>query len=61
MEITALYLVGGWHIVTALQSRTFAIWTFLSAIVRLYCAYHIHEKSFGCFILTAYHMLTNGP
>lgn len=36
---------GSWT-VTALQSRTFAIWTFLSAIVRAYCAYHIHEKSF---------------
>ncbi|KAF8512262.1 Erg28-like protein [Gautieria morchelliformis] len=31
--------------VTALQSRTVAIWTFLSAIIRVYCAYHIHEKT----------------
>jgi len=31
--------------VTALQSRTFAVWTWTSAIVRLYCAYHINEKA----------------
>ncbi|ELU40396.1 Erg28 domain-containing protein [Rhizoctonia solani AG-1 IA] len=30
--------------VTALQSRTFAIWTLTSAILRFYCAYHVNEK-----------------
>lgn len=30
-------------IVTALSSRTFAIWTLLSAIVRIYAAYNITE------------------
>ncbi|CUA76088.1 Ergosterol biosynthetic protein 28 [Schizosaccharomyces pombe 972h-] [Rhizoctonia solani] len=32
------------HNVTALQSRTFAIWTLTSAILRFYCAYHVNEK-----------------
>ncbi|KAK7690795.1 hypothetical protein QCA50_005895 [Cerrena zonata] len=31
--------------VTALQARTFAVWTLLSAVVRFYAAYHIHDKS----------------
>jgi len=31
--------------VNALQSRTFAIWTFTAAIIRIYCAYHINEKT----------------
>ncbi|KAF8525851.1 Erg28-like protein [Hysterangium stoloniferum] len=31
--------------VTGLQSRTFAIWTFTAAIIRIYCAYHINEKT----------------
>ncbi|KAH8117933.1 Erg28 like protein-domain-containing protein [Phellopilus nigrolimitatus] len=30
--------------VTALQARTFAIWTLTSAIVRFYAAYHITDK-----------------
>ncbi|CAE6416101.1 unnamed protein product [Rhizoctonia solani] len=30
--------------VTPLQSRTFAIWTLTSAILRFYCAYHVNEK-----------------
>ncbi|KXN91730.1 Ergosterol biosynthetic protein 28 [Leucoagaricus sp. SymC.cos] len=30
--------------VTALQARTFAVWTLTSAVVRFYAAYHIHEK-----------------
>ncbi|TFY79210.1 hypothetical protein EWM64_g4798 [Hericium alpestre] len=30
--------------VTALQARTFAVWTLTSAVVRIYAAYHIHEK-----------------
>ncbi|EIM91409.1 Erg28-like protein [Stereum hirsutum FP-91666 SS1] len=30
--------------VTALQARTFAVWTLLSTIVRGYSAYHIDEK-----------------
>ncbi|KAB5592529.1 Ergosterol biosynthetic protein [Ceratobasidium theobromae] len=32
------------HNVTALQSRTFAIWTLTSAIIRFYCAYHVNQK-----------------
>lgn len=39
------HVVENGHLVTALQSRTFAVWTFLAAIVRFYCAYHIHEKT----------------
>lgn len=31
--------------VTGLQARTFASWTLVSAIVRLYGAYYIHEKA----------------
>jgi hypothetical protein len=31
-------------IVTALQARTFAVWTLTSAVVRLYAAYHIEKK-----------------
>ncbi|KAI6006522.1 Erg28 like protein-domain-containing protein [Pisolithus orientalis] len=30
--------------VTALQARTFAVWTLTAAIVRGYAAYHIHDK-----------------
>ncbi|RDB25938.1 Ergosterol biosynthetic protein 28 [Hypsizygus marmoreus] len=31
--------------VTALQARTFAVWTLTSAVVRAYAAYHIHDKA----------------
>ncbi|KAH9936069.1 Erg28-like protein [Amylocystis lapponica] len=30
--------------ITALQARTFAIWTLTSAMIRLYAAYNIHSK-----------------
>ncbi|KAF8591139.1 Erg28-like protein [Ramaria rubella] len=40
--------------VTAVQARTFAIWTFFSAIVRLYCAYNIHEKAVYDITLWSY-------
>ena len=30
--------------VTALQARTFAVWTLTSAVVRAYAAYNIHDK-----------------
>lgn len=30
--------------VTALQARTFAVWTLTSAIVRIYAAYNINDK-----------------
>lgn len=36
--------------VTNLQARTFAIWTFMTAIVRLYGAYYIHQKPHVLFI-----------
>ncbi|KAF9525691.1 hypothetical protein CPB83DRAFT_818248 [Crepidotus variabilis] len=31
--------------VTPLQARTFGVWTLTSAVIRLYAAYHIHDKS----------------
>lgn len=31
--------------VTALQARTFAVWTLTSAVVRLYAAYNIQNKA----------------
>ncbi|KIM84905.1 hypothetical protein PILCRDRAFT_96625 [Piloderma croceum F 1598] len=31
--------------VTALQARTFGVWTLTSAVVRAYAAYHIHDKT----------------
>jgi hypothetical protein len=31
--------------VTPLSSRTFGIWNLLSTIVRIYAAYHIHERT----------------
>lgn len=32
--------------VTSLQSRTFGVWTLTSAMVRLYCAYHISDPTY---------------
>lgn len=31
--------------VTPLSARTFGTWTFLTSIVRLYAAYHVHERA----------------
>lgn len=31
---------------TPLQARTFATWTFMAAVIRVYAAYHIHERAF---------------
>lgn len=31
---------------TPLQARSFAAWTFMSAVIRVYSAYHIQEKAF---------------
>ncbi|TCD61544.1 ergosterol biosynthesis protein [Steccherinum ochraceum] len=42
------------HEVTALQARTFAVWTLLSAAVRFYAAYHINEKSVYDITLISY-------
>ncbi|CAL1716528.1 unnamed protein product [Somion occarium] len=40
--------------VTPLQARTFAVWTLLSAVVRFYAAYHIHDKSIYDITLISY-------
>ncbi|KAJ7593006.1 Erg28-like protein [Mycena floridula] len=37
-------LYEGTNQVTSLQARTFAVWTLTAAVVRAYCAFHIHEK-----------------
>ncbi|KAI0316565.1 Erg28-like protein [Amylostereum chailletii] len=39
---------------TALQARTFAAWTFISGVVRLYAAYHIHDKAIYDLALITY-------
>ncbi|GJE96596.1 Erg28 domain-containing protein [Phanerochaete sordida] len=38
-------LYSGAPVVTALQARTFGAWTLMSAVVRAYAAYHIHDKA----------------
>ncbi|KAJ3572406.1 hypothetical protein NP233_g3108 [Leucocoprinus birnbaumii] len=40
--------------VTALQARTFAVWTLTSAVVRFYAAFHIHEKAIYDMALFTY-------
>ncbi|EMD34138.1 hypothetical protein CERSUDRAFT_67722 [Gelatoporia subvermispora B] len=40
--------------VTALQARTFAIWTLTSAVIRLYAAYNIHSKPIYDMALLSY-------
>ncbi|KAF9450333.1 Erg28-like protein [Macrolepiota fuliginosa MF-IS2] len=40
--------------VTALQARTFAVWTLTSAVVRFYAAFHIHEKAIYDMALLTY-------
>jgi len=40
--------------VTALQARTFAIWTLTSAAIRLYAAYNIHSKAIYDLALLSY-------
>ncbi|OBZ72126.1 Ergosterol biosynthetic protein 28 [Grifola frondosa] len=40
--------------VTALQARTFAIWTLMSAVVRFYAAYNIHSKQIYDMALFSY-------
>ncbi|PCH42262.1 Erg28-like protein [Wolfiporia cocos MD-104 SS10] len=40
--------------VTALQARTFAIWTLTSAAIRLYAAYNIHTKQVYDLALFSY-------
>ncbi|KZW02943.1 Erg28-like protein [Exidia glandulosa HHB12029] len=41
-------------LVSPLSARTFGTWTFLSAIVRLYCAYNITEKTIYDVTLWSY-------
>lgn len=36
-------------LVTSLQARTFAVWTLMSAVVRGYAAYNIHDKTWVPF------------
>ncbi|KAF8896269.1 Erg28 like protein-domain-containing protein [Infundibulicybe gibba] len=40
--------------VTSLQARTFGAWTLVSAVVRLYAAYHINDKSIYDMALFTY-------
>ncbi|KAF8311689.1 Erg28-like protein, partial [Clavulina sp. PMI_390] len=40
--------------VTALQSRTFGIWTLTAAMVRIYCAYHINDPTIYQMTLWTY-------
>lgn len=40
--------------VTPLQARTFGVWTLTSAIVRLYAAYHLTEKTIYDITLFTY-------
>jgi hypothetical protein len=47
LELTCLLR----YAVTALQARTFAIWTLTSAVVRAYAAYHINDKTYFLNIL----------
>lgn len=47
------FLIFWFHVkilqVTGLQARTFASWTLVSAIVRLYGAYYIHDKAYALY------------
>lgn len=49
-----LYLRVPSNSVTALQARTFAVWTLTAAIVRGYAAYHIHDKTIYDMALFTY-------
>ncbi|KAA1467469.1 Erg28-like protein [Dentipellis sp. KUC8613] len=40
--------------VTPLQARTFAAWTLTSAVVRIYAAFHIHDKTIYDMALMTY-------
>ncbi|KAH7930200.1 Erg28-like protein [Leucogyrophana mollusca] len=40
--------------ITALQARTFAVWTLTSAVVRGYAAYNIHDKTIYDMALFTY-------
>ncbi|KAI9461598.1 Erg28-like protein [Lactarius psammicola] len=40
--------------VTALQARTFGIWTLTASVVRLYAAYNIHNKAIYDMTLLTY-------
>ncbi|KAF9580922.1 ergosterol biosynthesis protein [Lunasporangiospora selenospora] len=42
------------HEVTPLSQRTFALWTFLSSVVRFYGAYHIHVGPIYLIVLWSF-------
>ncbi|KZT07634.1 Erg28-like protein [Laetiporus sulphureus 93-53] len=44
LRLTRQLYSSGSHNVTALQARTFAIWTLTSAAIRFYAAYYISDK-----------------
>ncbi|EPY49419.1 Erg28 protein [Schizosaccharomyces cryophilus OY26] len=49
--------------VNGLQGRTFGLWTFLSALIRIYCAYHMSSPDiyFICqctYYLASFHFLS---
>ncbi|KAG6331464.1 hypothetical protein ID866_7623 [Astraeus odoratus] len=49
-----LYMRVPPNYVTALQARTFAVWTLTSAVVRGYAAYHLHDKRIYDIVLFTY-------
>jgi len=54
LSLTRRIYSGTPHQVNPLQSRTFAVWTWLSAVIRMTCAYHIHEKTIYVITIWSY-------